>query len=491
MLIKKLFLIFIFSFVYGCSTTEDFIDDLTAPDYVNSSKAKRLEIPPDLSEIESDNSYSVPGEAKSYVEYLDNEKNLLDNYENPNKKRVITNPEGMKIVKSGNLRWLVVEKEPDIIWPHIKSFWEDLGFRVIVSNKRSGIIETEWMDTQDIKLERKNDGVITNFDKWLDSLSGFADKRKFRTRVEFGENGSTEIYISQRSAAEAADQHSRILKERESGWNPSTMYKIEEYKSDDAKNSSSIEVSEQRELDDYEIDSELLTRLMVKLGSTDFEAKKKVDNPEVIIKAELIKTDNSYSIKMYDSYDRAWRRLGLALDIIGFITEDKNRSDGIYYVRFTEIELPNEEVKEDKGIIDSLIFWDHDEQIDKEDEMDLGSQSDKLLDKNDENNDENNDEKFTGIQAPKVKPIGEDDIPEEFSDETTKPGEEKTWITSLWQSWGDEDNEILPDNEKRYRIRIKPIEENNSLVYIDYSSGKKNNSQDAIRLLTIINEYLK
>ncbi len=37
-------------------------------------------------------------------------------------------------------------------------------------------------------------------------------------------------------------------------------------------------------------------------------------------------------LKCLIPYDSSWRRLGLALDIIGFVTEDKNRSDGIYYV---------------------------------------------------------------------------------------------------------------------------------------------------------------
>ena len=45
-------------------------------DYVSSSKAKRLEVPPDLSEIEQSDNYSVPGEAKSYKDYLDREENF-------------------------------------------------------------------------------------------------------------------------------------------------------------------------------------------------------------------------------------------------------------------------------------------------------------------------------------------------------------------------------------------------------------------------------
>lgn len=482
---KITFFIFI-ALLVSCSATEEFYDDITAPDYVSSSKAKRLEVPPDLSEIEQSDNYSVPGEAKSYKDYLDREENFSSSKNEKITKKLITNPQGMKIVKSGNLRWLVVNKEPDLIWPHVKDFWEELGFRVMVANKRTGIIETEWMDSSDLKLDA-NQSALSNFDKWLDSLSGFGDKRKFRTRVEYGENDTTEIFVSQRSAEAAADQHSRILRTRESGYNPSTVYQIPEYKADDSANQDKISVSETRKLNDLEIDSELLTRMMIKLGASDLDAKNKIKNPEILIKAELQDKKNEAYINMLDPYDRSWRRLGLALDIIGFLIEDKNRSDGIYYVRFSEIELPKEvEIQEDKGIIDSLIFWDDDskKEIDEDDISDIEITEDKII------NEE--DKKFTGIEAPEIRPIDEDYTEEDLKKDYKKSEEEETWLGNLWPSWGsEEEKDSLPDNEKRYRIRIKPTEENLTKVYLDFPNGKKNNSPEARKILKIIFEHLK
>lgn len=483
---KNLLITFFLLCLIGCSATEEFYDDITSPDYVNSSKAKSLEIPPDLSEIEENKAYDVPGKAKSYKEFLDSEENLKNSYENPKKLKVIENPDGLRIVKSGNLRWLVAEKSPDVIWPHVKEFWEDLGFRVTIANKRTGIIETEWMDTDDIKLDQDR-GALSTFDKWLDSLSGFADRRKFRTRVEYGDDGATEIYISQRSAEAAADQHSRILRERSADYNVGTIYQIEEYQSDEKSGNKKIKVSEQRELDDYEIDSELLTRLMIKLGATNFDAKEKVNNPEVIVKAELINKQDDLYIKMYDPYERAWRRLGLALDIIGFVTEDKDRSKGIYYVRFSETELPSEKNEEEEGLLDSLIFWDHDKKSEDELKAKEENKAQENIDQLDNNPNEPN---FTGIDAPEIKPIGDDIIDENIEQNDWKQGEEETWFTKLWPSWGDDDN-FLPSNEKRYRIRIKPSENGTSLVYIDYSNEKRSISAEAKKVLSIINEYLK
>ena len=484
----KNYLIFILFFgLLGCSTTEEFFDDITKPDYVNSSKAKRLEVPPDLTEIEARGEYSVPGEARSYRDYLDNEERKSNQNLESNQKKIIENPEGLKIVKSGNLRWLVVEKDPDQIWPHIKDFWEELGFRVIIANKRTGILETEWMDTDDIKLQDRS--ALSTFDKWLDSLSGFSDKRKFRTRVEYGENGSTEIYISQRSAEAAADQHTRILKERTSEYNSSTIYKIDEYRSDDESKNKEINISEQREIDDYEIDSELLTRLMIKLGATNFDAKEKVENPEVVLKSELVTNSNELYIRMFDSYERAWRRLGLALDIIGFATEDKDRSEGIYLVRFGEIELPSEKNEEEDGLLDSLIFWDQDKK--EKDKLATVDDTKENIEIDDSDID-SNEPKYSGIETPRIEPIREDEVIEENRIEQSLESEEETWISNLWPSWGDDDEKgFLPSNEKRYRVRIKPSGEGTSIVYLDYSNGKKNISPDAKKVLSIINEYLK
>lgn len=479
---KNIIYLTLLSLLISCSATEEIYDDLTSPDYVSSSKARRLEVPPDLSELEQSESYSVPGEAKSYKEFLEREKGLTTEINSKKNKKLISNPEGINIVKSGNLRWLVVQKNPDIIWPYVKEFWEDLGFRVVVANKRTGIIETEWMDTQDLKLD-SNTGALSTFDRWLDSLSGFADKRKFRTRVEYGDNDSTEIYVSQRSAEAAADQHARILRERTSEYNISQVYRIEEYKSDgDSKDN--IEISESRQLDDYEIDSELLTRLMIKLGATDFEAKQKVSDPQILVKAKLIKDKENTYIQMLDPFDRSWRRLGLALDIIGFVTEDKNRSEGIYYVRFSEINLPSEKDDKEKGIIDSLIFWDHDEKVEKKNDEEIEF-------KNTEEDISKGEKIYTGVDVPEVEPIDEDYIVDEYSPIEQK-NQEETWLSSLWPSWGSEEEiNSLPDNEKRYRIRIKPIESGQVIVYLDFPSGKKNNSAEAKNILKIIYEHLK
>ena len=450
---RRLFVFFLAFHLFACGTMSeiDIIDDITAPDYVSSSKARKLEIPPDLSEIETQDNYEVPGEARSYKSYKDKQNNTKPR----EAVKVVQDPDGMKIIKSGNLRWLIVDKDPDTLWPHIQDFWEEeMGFKVKVANKRTGVLETEWISTADLSTSSSS-----RLDKWLDSMSGFADKRKFRTRLELGsQNGTTEIFLSHRSSFAGAEQHNEIKGNRGSAWDVSKIYSIEEYISDEEDGRSGTAKSEQMKAEDYEINSEILRRLMIKLGATDFDAKEKIERPQEIVKAELINTEQGKFIQMNDPYDRAWRRLSLALDMIGFITEDRDRSKGIFYVKYKDIELPAmEESEKDKGLIDSLLFWRDEDEAEKE----------KLKDGADDSN---------------VEESGDKD--EELFSE--KSWDEKFPILKFWGS----DKEKKPDDEFRYRVRISPMGDFTK-VYLDFPDGSLNNSKESQQIIKIIFEQLK
>jgi len=267
-MLKKLSFLISLMVLTACSSISDFdiIEEITAPDYVSSSRARKLEIPPDLSQIDTQSEYEVPGEGTSYKNYK--------NRQNAPQKiavKVVEDPDGIKIIKSGAMRWLLVKKDPDTLWPHVQDFWEDMGFNVKIANKRTGVIETEWIKTSELK---SNEGVASKLDAWLDNMSGFADRRKFRTRLELGsQKGTTEIFLSHRSSNSGSNEHKRILAERQSGYNPESIYTIEAYKAEGETKDAEVKIDDDTKIDDYEINSEILRRLMVKLGSTDFEAK--------------------------------------------------------------------------------------------------------------------------------------------------------------------------------------------------------------------------
>ena len=198
---------------------------------------------------------------------------------------------------------------------------------------------------------------------------------------------------------------------------------------------------------------------MIKLGATNFDAKEKIQSPKEIVKAELLNSDQGNFIQMNDPYDRAWRRLSLALDIIGFITEDRDRNEGIFYVKYKDIELPKmEEQNKDKGLIDSLLFWRDEDEVYEE--------------------------------RPKNKEADNSNI-EEIGDEEEKLFSDKTWDEKfpILKFWGS-DEEKKPDDEFRYRVRISPMGDFTK-VYLDLPDGSVNNTKESQQIIKIIFEQLK
>ena len=448
---KNIYLLILPFLLVSCAdfdiTDNEVIQAVTQPDYVSSSRAKKLDVPPDLSDVESNVEYGVPGEAVSYNTYEDAKKAGFTEV------KVLQNPEGMRLVKSGNLRWLVVDETPDKLWPHLEMFWQELGFGIKILNKRTGVMETEWIKSSKLKFDSKK-GMASRFDAWLDGLSNLADRRKFRTRIENGvDKNTSEIYISQRSVVGMDDEAKERIKRLKEGSYSTDMYKIQEYIPDGEEEAQDITNKLQKEMnmDEYEINAEILRRLMTKLGMTDFDAEKAIANPIKRKNATFVKSDQGNYVLLKDPYDRSWRRLSLALDIIGFVTEDKNRSEGIFYVKYRDLEIEGKK-KSNKGLIDKLAFWNDDEEEEQRK-------------KEEEENLKNSNEK--------VKII-----------------EDKSLTEEIMSFWGSDDEQGLGKNEKRYRIRITE-EQNGTRVFMDYPNGKLNNTKTAKSILNIIYEHLR
>ena len=450
---KNIYLLLLSFLLVSCADFDiadsEVVQAVTQPDYVSSSRAKKLDVPPDLTDLEANIEYGVPGEAVSYNSYEDAKRAGYKEV------KVLQDPEGMRIVKSGNLRWLVVNEKPDKLWPHLEMFWQELGFGIKILNKRTGVMETEWIKSSKLKFDSKK-GMASRFDAWLDGLSNLADRRKFRTRIENGvDKNTSEIYISQRSVVGMDDEAKERIKRLKEGSYSTDMYKIQEYIPDSEEEAQEITNKLQKEMnmDEYEINAEILRRLMTKLGMTDFDAEKAIANPIEKTNATIVKSEQGNYVLLNDPFDRSWRRLSLALDIIGFVTEDKNRSEGIFYVKYKDLEIEGAK-KRKKGLIDKLAFWDDDE----EEEQKKKEEEEKLNNAN-----------------------GKEDV---------RIIEDKSLTEEIMSFWGSDDEEGLGKNEKRYRIRIKE-DQNGTRVFMDYPNGKLNNTRTAKSILNIIFEHLR
>lgn len=408
-------LVLLITLITGCESIP-FINNTA--DYKGAGRAKPLEVPPDLSTVRTSSTYNVPG-ATSYSAYNQNQENVVQNGPQP----VLADMKNVRMVKAGSQRWLVVNAPAEKVWPVIREFWLDQGFAVRVENPDTGVMETEWIRADGIKPKQDNRGYGERFDAWLDGLSGFADRRKFRTRLERGEQeNTTEIYMTHRTVAGAPDDGKNEV--------VTQLGKIDTgYRIDANKKTTTVPEF------DAELDAELLRRLMVKLGLDEEKANQVASKPVSEKRADVVKEkDLSVTLKLNEPFDRAWRRVGLSLDRIGFVTEDKNRADGLFFVRYADTEA-EDPVKSKKSLLDKLKFW--------------------------------RDEDDTKVQ--------EANAPQPMTDPS-----------KFWKGTADPDQA-----SKQYRIQVLENADDTSDVYVLTQDNKRNTTSTANRIISLLYDQLK
>lgn len=406
----------LFLSLVGCDSIP-FINN--EPDYKGAGRSKPLEVPPDLTSSPVSDAYSIPG-STTYSTYSQSQEEQAANVE-----KVLATPDGVRMEKAGAQRWLVVTAPAEKVWPVIRDFWNDQGFAVRSENPQIGVMETEWINTDAIKKDDSGN-MGDKFDKWLDRLSGLADKKKFKTRLEHGTApNTTEIYMTHRSVSAAPDDGKNRVQTQ--------LGEIDTGYRADAK-----KAPKQDALDE-ELDAELLRRLMVKLGIEEQKSKTILADTKVQNRAEVIKeADGSATLMLDDTFDRAWRRVGLALDRVGFIIEDKDRSNGIFFVRYADVDI-DDAPKKKKGLIDTLKFWgDDDEETEKS----------------------------------KVTPQKED----------------KSMVEKL-KFWGKDEQKAKAEGQ--YRVKVAEGSSDNAIITVIDQAGGQVKTRTANRIIALIYEQLK
>ncbi|MDD2663726.1 MAG: outer membrane protein assembly factor BamC [Dechloromonas sp.] len=294
-------------------------------DYKSSGKVPTLEVPPDLSQISRDDRYLVPDVAGSrgsatYSAYSA-ERTPAAQAQNA---VVLPQVDKVRVERSGNQRWLVVAAPADKLWDNVKDFWQESGFIVAIERPEAGVMETDWAEN---RAKIPEDILRNTLGKLLDSLYSTGERDKFRTRFEPGtQPGTTDIFISHRGMEEVFTSSAK----EETRWQPRAA--------------------------DPELEAEFLRRLMVRLGSEEKRAEAALAVVKAEPRAKLAKADDGAGkLEVYERFDRAWRRVGLALDRVGFTVEDRDRSRGLYFVRYVDPEIDNR--KKDDGWLAKLAFW--------------------------------------------------------------------------------------------------------------------------------------
>ncbi|HWT71147.1 MAG TPA: outer membrane protein assembly factor BamC [Oxalicibacterium sp.] len=311
----------------GCSS----INSVLEPghiDYKSETKDQTptLEIPPDLTQLERDNRYALPNAGRGVATASAYSQQQKETRAQPDVVATVApNKIGdIRLERDGSQRWLVVNQPPEVLWPKVKEFWQDNGFLIAIDMPKTGVMETDWAEN---RAKIPQDFLRKTIGKIFDSLYSTGERDKFRTRLERGPNGTTEIYISHRGAEEeltGSDKSTTVWTARPS---------------------------------DPELEAEFLGRLMTALGVQEERAKAIVANPTVEApRAKLVRGASGNFVQVDESFDRAWRRVGLALDRVGFTVEDRDRSQGLYFVRYVD-QSDDAQNTEKKGFLGNLFSF--------------------------------------------------------------------------------------------------------------------------------------
>lgn len=300
-------------------------------DYKSQRKSDPLEVPPDLTAPSRSDRYAVPDAnargAATYSAYS------AERGARPQQSGVATllpTEASVRVERAGSERWLVINQPAEAVWPVVKQFWQELGFIIVTEVPEAGVMETDWAEN---RAKIPQDPVRNVIGKVLDNLYSTGTRDKFRTRLERVRDGTvTEVYISHRGMEEvlvgtnpgAADF---------SVWQPVAA--------------------------DPGLEAEMLSRLMVRFGVEEERAKAQVASAAANApQATFTRGPGGGELALVDPFDRAWRRVGLALDRTGFTVEDRDRASGVYFVRYAPVET---QPKKEEGFLSKLAFWRSDD----------------------------------------------------------------------------------------------------------------------------------
>ncbi len=335
----------------GCASIENFFSGDKADYRSTTAAAKPLEVPPDLSQLARDNRYQPQGGAIS-ASAVSQAVAAGGGGAAP----AMAGAAGVKasagdatiaplslgaisVQRSGTQRWLALPLPPEQVWPLVKAFWVERGFTLVSENAEAGTMETDWAEN---RAKIPTDFIRSSIGRVFDGLYSSNERDKFRVRIERTPGGGSEIYISHRGMEEVyIDKSKDVTTWKSRGTDP-------------------------------QMEAEQLSLLMVKLapkpmaataGTAAVAGAAPIDVARTAVanateqppRARAVAGGAAAALELDDSFDRAWRRVGLALDRTGFTVEDRDRTGGLYFVRYVD---PKSAGKEDPGFFGKLFSRD-------------------------------------------------------------------------------------------------------------------------------------
>ena len=285
-----------------------------------------LEVPPDLSPLSKDDRYALPDQGTS--------ANALRSATSGGSTSVAVSGAHARLMRDGAQRWLAVDLPPEKAYQVVKDFWPSVGMKLERDEPTLGIVETDWQE----KHPKVPTGMIQRaLNMVLESVTSTGLKDQFRTRIERTPTDTSEIYITHHGLEEVYSNENKTT----TTWQPRAR--------------------------DPELEAEMLQRLLVRFeaGEPSTVAKAgadKVTSSGAAVTAlptisHVVKEGSESRLEVDEPFDRAWRRVGLALDRGGFTVEDRDRTKGLYFVRYLDPDY-QAKLKEDRGFFSKIFESD-------------------------------------------------------------------------------------------------------------------------------------
>jgi len=296
---------------------------------------KQLEVPPDLSSSRIENRIpGLEGGTTTYSEYSGVREAKAGGGLRSLRQSVLPENPDIQIQREGRDRWLVVKAPADAVWDKVVDFWQENGILLDLQDPTIGVMETTWLENK----ANVSNGFITDFiQKVFEGAYDAGLRDRFRIRLERGDDpDTTELYLvhfgmEQDFMTGTTNEDDQIywkIRPRDPG-----------------------------------LEAIMLNKIMVYLGLSEAEAKAAMAAAREVegVKTRMLKTGDGVALFVGEPFSRAWRLTGLALDRVGFVVEDRDRSHGVYYVRYND---PMDD-SNDGGWLSKLAFWRSNDKVDE------------------------------------------------------------------------------------------------------------------------------
>ncbi len=283
-----------------------------------------LEIPPQLSTPAVDDRFTIPGGKPGSATFSTYNKGTTENQ--PVAAGVLPPNTVARLVRDNQQRYVVVNLDVEQVWPIVRNFWPELGFTYKVESQPTGLLETDWAEN---RAKIPMDPIRSVIGKAFDGIYSTSVRDRFRTRLERNTvDGKpvTEIYISHRGVKEVYVNEAKD----QTKWNPNGP--------------------------DLDLEVEMLNRLVNKFGIPTGTQTAAAGATTASTTAAATLDPSGTKLVVSERVERAWRRVGLALDRGGFTVEDRDRSKSTFYVRYIDPDFESLST-DNKGILDKLAFW--------------------------------------------------------------------------------------------------------------------------------------